>query len=169
MVYGIGCDIFNKSALERVQSIKNNPDIKLLSFICPSFKNIANYAKISDTVYRMMKYLLPGPYTFILPAAKQVPKKLWTKRKTIGIRIPDYKVALKLVEELGNPIISTSTTRRNGEILFDPNEIRSIFNSRVDLMLASGDLSGIPSSVIDLSDDEPVVIRKGAGDFSLFV
>ena len=168
-VYGIGRDIFNKSALERVQSIKNNPDIKLLSFICPSFKNIANYAKISDTVYRMMKYLLPGPYTFILPAAKQVPKKLWTKRKTIGIRIPDYKVALKLVEELGNPIISTSTTRRNGEILFDPNEIRSIFNSRVDLMLASGDLWGIPSSVIDLSDDEPVVIRKGAGDFSLFV
>ncbi len=116
-----------------------------------------------------MKYLLPGPYTFILPAAKQAPKKLWTKRKTIGIRIPDYKVALKLVEELGNPIISTSITRRNGEILFDPNEIRSIFNSRVDLMLASGDLSGIPSSVIDLSDDEPVVIRKGAGDFSLFV
>ena len=168
-VYGIGCDIFNKSALERVQSIKNNPDIKLLSFICPSFKDIANYAKISDSAYRMMKYLLPGPYTFILPAAKQVPKKLWTKRKTVGIRIPNYKVALKLVEELGNPIISTSTTRRNGEILFDPNEIRSIFNSRVDLMLASGNLSGIPSSVIDLSDDEPVVIRKGAGDVSLFV
>ena len=168
-MYGIGCDIFNKSALERVQSIKNNPDIKLLSFICSSFKDIANYAKISDSAYKIMKYLLPGPYTFILPAAKQVPKKLWTKRKTIGIRIPNYKVALKLVEELGNPIISTSTTRSNGEILFDPNEIRSIFNSQVDLMLASGNLSGIPSSVIDLSDDEPVVIRKGAGDVSLFV
>ncbi|MCH7722240.1 MAG: threonylcarbamoyl-AMP synthase [Bacteroidetes bacterium] len=168
-VYGIGCDIFNKSALERVQSIKNNPDIKLLSFICHSFKDISNYAKISDSAYRLMKYLLPGPYTFILPAAKQVPKKLWTKRKTVGIRIPNYKVALKLVEELGNPIISTSTTRSNGEILFDPNEIRSIFNSQVDLMLASGNLSGIPSSVIDLSDDEPVVIRKGAGDVSLFV
>lgn len=167
-VYGIGCDIFNKSALERVQSIKNNPDIKLLSFICHSFKDISNYAKISDSAYRMMKYLLPGPYTFILPAAKQVPKKLWTKRKTVGIRIPNYRVALKLVEELGNPIISTSTTRSNGEILFDPHEIRSIFNSRVDLMLASGYLSGIPSSVIDLSDDEPVVIRKGAGDVSLF-
>ena len=168
-VYGIGCDIFNKSALERVQSIKNNPDIKLLSFICHSFKDISNYAKISDSAYRLMKYLLPGPYTFILPAAKQVPKKLWTKRKTVGIWIPNYKVALKLVEELGNPIISTSTTRSNGEILFDPNEIRSIFNSQVDLMLASGNLSGIPSSVIDLSADEPVVIRKGAGDVSLFV
>ena len=84
-VYGIGCDIFNKSALERVQSIKNNPDIKLLSFICHSFKDISNYAKISDSAYRLMKYLLPGPYTFILPAAKQVPKKLWTKRKTVGI------------------------------------------------------------------------------------
>lgn len=168
-VYGIGCDIFNKSALEKVQSIKNDPDIKLLSFICPSFKDIANYAIISDSAYRMMKYLLPGPYTFILPAAKLVPKKLWTKRKTIGIRIPNHKVALKLVEELGNPIISTSTTRRNGEILVDPNEIRSIFNSRVDLMLASGNLSGTPSSVIDLSEDEPVVIRKGAGDVSLFI
>jgi len=168
-VYGIGCDIFNKSALERVQSIKNNPDIKLLSFICHSFKDISNYAKISDSAYRLMKYLLPGPYTFILPAAKQVPKILWTKRKTVGIRIPNYKVALKLVEELGNPIISTSTTRSNGEILFVPNEIRSIFNSQVDLMLASGNLSGIPSSVIDLSADEPVVIRKGAGDVSLFV
>jgi len=168
-VYGIGCDIFNKSALDRVRTIKNDPDIKLLSFICPSFKNISNYAKVSDYAYRSMKYLLPGPYTFILPAAKQVPKKLWTKRNTVGIRIPDHNVALKIVEELGNPIVSTSVTDRRGNVLLDPVKIRSIFNNQVDLMLASGSLPGKLSSVIDLSNDEPEVIREGAGDVSLFV
>jgi tRNA threonylcarbamoyl adenosine modification protein (Sua5/YciO/YrdC/YwlC family) len=167
-VYGIGCDIFNKAALDRVRTIKNDPDIKLLSFICPSLKNISSYAKVSDYAYRNMKYLLPGPYTFILPAAKQVPKKLWTKRNTVGIRIPDHNVALKIVEELGNPIVSTSVTDRKGNVLIDPLEIRSIFNNQVDLMLASGNLAGKPSSIIDLSDDEPVVIREGAGDVSLF-
>lgn len=168
-VYGIGCDIFNKPALDRVRTIKNDPDIKLLSFICPSFRNISSYAKVSDYAYRTMKHLLPGPYTFILPAAKQVPKKLWTKRKTVGIRIPDHNVTLKIVEELGNPIVSTSVTDRNGNVLSDPNEIKAIFNNQVDLMLASGNLSGKPSSVIDLSNDEPEVIREGAGDVSLFV
>ncbi len=168
-VYGIGCDIFNKQALDRVQYIKINPEIKLLSFICPDLKDISKYAKVSDYAYRTMKHLLPGPYTFILPAAKQVPKKLWSKRKTVGIRIPDHPVALKIVEEMGNPIVSTSTTNRKGELIVDPFEIKTIFQSQVDLMLASGNLSGSPSSVIDLSEEEPVVVRKGAGDVSLFV
>jgi tRNA threonylcarbamoyl adenosine modification protein (Sua5/YciO/YrdC/YwlC family) len=168
-VYGIGCDIFNKQALDRVQDIKINPDIKLLSFICPDLKDISKYAKVSDYAYRTMKHLLPGPYTFILPAAKQVPKKLWSKRKTVGIRIPDHAVALKIVEELGHPIVSTSTTSRKGDLLVDPFEIKTIFQFQVDLMLASGNLSGSPSSVIDLSREEPVVVREGAGDVSLFV
>ncbi len=167
-VYGIGCDIFNKDALQRIKDIKIDPDIKLLSFICSSFKDIAKYAKVSDYAYRTMKHLLPGPYTFILPAAKQVPKKLWTKRKTVGIRIPDHPIALKLLEELGNPIISTSTTNRKGDVLYDPHEIRAIFNSQIDLMLSSGNLSGKTSSVVDLSSDIPVIIREGAGDLSLF-
>ncbi|MEJ2506287.1 MAG: L-threonylcarbamoyladenylate synthase [Ignavibacteriaceae bacterium] len=168
-VYGIGCDIFNPEALNRVRTIKNDPDIKLLSFICPSFKEISNYAKMSDQAFRLMKHLLPGPYTFILPAVKHVPKKLWSKRNTVGIRIPDHPVALQLVREIGNPIISTSTTNRKGEVLYDPAEIRTIFNSQVDLMLAAGNLTGKPSSVIDLSDEEPVIVREGAGDLSLFV
>jgi tRNA threonylcarbamoyl adenosine modification protein (Sua5/YciO/YrdC/YwlC family) len=168
-VYGIGCDIFNPEALNRVRTIKNDPDIKLLSFICPSFKEISNYAKMSDQAFRLMKHLLPGPYTFILPAVKHVPKKLWSKRNTVGIRIPDHPVALQLVREIGNPIISTSTTNRKGEVLYDPSEIRTIFNSQVDLMLAAGNLTGKPSSVIDLSDEEPVIVREGAGDLSLFV
>jgi len=168
-VYGIGCDIFNKQAVDRVKEIKSNPDIKLLSFICPDLKDIAKYAKVSDYAYKTMRHLLPGPYTFILPAAKQVPKKLWSKRKTVGIRIPDHKVALKIVEGLGNPIVSTSVTTRKGELLYDPMEIKSVFNFQVDLMLASGNLSGKPSSVIDLSQEEPVVVREGAGDISVFV
>ncbi|MFB3055727.1 MAG: L-threonylcarbamoyladenylate synthase, partial [Ignavibacteriaceae bacterium] len=167
-VYGIGCDIFNKEALQRVKNIKIDPDIKLLSFICSGFKDISKYAKISDYAYRTMKHLLPGPYTFILPAARQVPKKLWTKRKTVGIRIPDNPIALKIVNDLGNPIISTSTTNRKGEVIYDPYEIRSIFNLQVDLMLSSGNLSGKSSSVVDLSKDEPVVVREGAGDISMF-
>jgi tRNA threonylcarbamoyl adenosine modification protein (Sua5/YciO/YrdC/YwlC family) len=168
-VYGIGCDIFNKAALERIFAIKNDSINKLFSFVCSDLKDIAKYAKVSDYAYRTMKHLLPGPYTFILPAARQVPKKLWSKRKTVGIRVPNHAVTLTMVREFGHPIISTSTTNRKGEVLIDPFEIRNIFNFQVDLMLASGNLSGDPSSVIDLSAEVPEVIREGAGDVSLFV
>jgi tRNA threonylcarbamoyl adenosine modification protein (Sua5/YciO/YrdC/YwlC family) len=168
-VYGIGCDIFNKQALERIFEIKNDNTNKLFSFVCSDLKDIARYAKVSDYAYRMMKHLLPGPYTFILPAAKEVPKKLWSKRKTVGIRVPNHLVTLSLVSELGNPIISTSTTNRKGEVLYNPEEIKNIFSSQVDLMLSSGYLQGDPSSVVDLSEDTPEVIREGAGDVSLFV
>jgi tRNA threonylcarbamoyl adenosine modification protein (Sua5/YciO/YrdC/YwlC family) len=168
-VYGIGCDIFNKEALERIFNIKNDSNTKLLSFVCANLKDIAKYAIVSDFAYKSMKHLLPGPYTFILPAAKVVPKKLWSKRKTVGIRVPNHSITLKLVEELGNPIISTSVTNRKGQVVFDPFEIKNIFNSQVDLMLASGNLSGNLSSIVDLSLDEPEIIRQGAGDVSLFV
>jgi len=167
-VYGIGCDIFNKQALDRVREMKSNSDIKLLSFICPNLKDIAKYARVSDYAYKTMKRLLPGPYTFILPAARNVPKKLWSKRKTVGIRIPDHPVALKIVNGMGNPIVSTSTTTRKGELLVDPLEIRSVFDFQVDLMLASSNIMGTPSSVIDLSGEEPVIVREGAGDISHF-
>ena len=168
-VYGIGCDIFNREALERIFAIKSDSVNKLFSFICSDLKDIAQYARVSDYAYRTMKHLLPGPYTFILPAAKLVPKKLWSKRKTVGIRVPNHAVTLTLVKELGHPIISTSTTNRKGDVLIDPFEIKNIFNFQVDLMLASGNLSGDPSSVIDLSAEVPEIIREGAGDVSLFV
>ncbi len=168
-VYGIGCDIYSKKALGRLFSIKNDSNDKLFSFVCSGFKEISKYAKISDYAYRRMRHLLPGPYTFILPTTRLVPKELWSKRKTVGIRIPDNKIALKLIEELGNPLVSTSATSRKGNLLYDPFEIKNIFNNQVDLMLASGNVIGAPSSVIDLSDDEPEVIREGAGDVALFV
>ncbi len=166
--YGLGCDLFNREGIEQILSIKNETDTKLFSFICSDLKDISTYAKVSDYAYRTMKHLLPGPYTFILPAAKVIPKKLWSKRKTVGIRVPDHSVTMQLVRELGNPIASTSATTRLGEPIIDPFEIKNIFNSRVDLMLASNTMSFEPSSVVDLSGDEPEVIREGAGDVSLF-
>jgi len=167
-VYGIGCDIFNKAALERIFQIKNDTNTKLFSFVCSDLKDIAKYARVSDYAYRMMKHLLPGPYTFILPASKSVPKTLWTKRKTVGIRVPNNHVALKLVEDVGNPIISTSVTTRKGEIMNDPDIIKVVFDKQIDLMLSSGYGKNTPSSIIDLSEDIPEIIREGAGDVSLF-
>lgn len=166
--YGLGCDLFNPAGIEQIFWIKNESDTKLLSFICSDLKDIAKYAKVSDYAYRTMKHLLPGPYTFILPAAKEIPKKLWSKRKTVGIRVPDHSVTLQLVRLLGNPIVSTSTTTRKGEPLIDPYEIKNVFNSQVDLMLASSGASFQPSSIVDLSTDEPEIIREGAGDVSIF-
>ncbi len=167
-LYGFGCDIFNRDAVERVYSIKNESLTKLFSFICPDLKDIAKYAKVSDYAYKSMKKLLPGPYTFVLPASKDVPKKLWTKRKTVGIRIPDNNIAIELSRELGNPILSTSVTNRKGEIFYDPEEIRTVFNSQIDLMLSVGGLDGKPSTIVDLSSEEPEIIREGAGDTSHF-
>lgn len=167
-VYGLGCDIYNKEALERIYMIKNEAFTKLYSFIISDFKDIAQYAKVSDFAYKHMKKLLPGPYTFVLPAAKEVPKKLWTKRKQVGIRIPDHQIALTLAAELGHPIVSTSVTNRKGENMYDPDEIKLLFNTQVDLMLASGYLDGTLSSIVDLSGEEVEIIREGAGDLSVF-
>lgn len=168
-IYGIGCDIYNKAALEKVYTIKQEAGTKLFSFICSDLKDISKYAKVSDYAYKAMKKLLPGPYTFVLPAAREVPKKLWTKRNTVGIRIPNNPIALTLARELGHPIVSTSVTNRKGEVLYDPLEIRAIFNVQVDLMLSAGALNGRPSSIVDLSGDTPEVIREGAGDVSMFL
>jgi len=167
-VYGLGCDIFNKQALERLFQIKNDAITKMFSFVCADLKDIAKYAKVSDYAYRTMKHLLPGAYTFVLPAAKDVPKKLWSKRKTVGIRVPNNEVSLAIAREVGNPIISTSVTNRKGEVLSDVNEIKAIFHPLVDLMLSVGNLSNQTSSVIDLSNGSPEIIRVGAGDVTLF-
>jgi len=168
-LYGLGCDIFNKEALQRVYDIKNELDTKLFSFLCADLKDISKYAKVSDHAYRAMKKLLPGPYTFVLKAAKEVPKKLWTKRKTVGIRIPDSDIARTLAKELGHPIMSTSVTSRLGELYYNPDEIKTVFDASVDLMLAQGTLFGKPSSIVNLSEDEPEILREGAGDISYFL
>lgn len=167
--YGIGCDLFNKDGIERLLSIKNETNTKLFSFIFSDFKQISKYAKVTDYAFKVMKKLLPGPYTFILPAAKEVPKRLWSKRKTVGIRMPDHNVIQQLANGLGNPIVSTSATNRLGEPFLDAFEIKNVFNAPVDLMLASSNVNFEPSSVVDLSGEEPEIIREGAGDVSIFL
>lgn len=166
-VYGLGCDIFNREAVERIYMIKNEAGTKLFSFLCPDLKDISKYAKVSDFAYKTMKKLMPGPFTCVLPASREVPKKLWTKRKSVGIRVPDNEIARTLAKELGNPIISTSVTTRKGELLYNPEEIRFILNTQVDLMLSVGVLSSETSTIVDLTGDEAEIIREGKGDIGL--
>ena len=167
-VYSLGCDIFNHNAVKKVYEIKNEAETKLFSFIAPDLKNIAKYAKVSDSAYKTIRRLAPGPYTFVLPASKDIPKKLWTKRKTVGIRIPDNEITEMLTRGLGNPIISTSATTRRGQVLSNPEEIRAIFDYSVDLMLSFGEQNNQPSSIIDFSTDPPEILREGSGDLSMF-
>jgi tRNA threonylcarbamoyl adenosine modification protein (Sua5/YciO/YrdC/YwlC family) len=166
--YGIGCDILNKKAIERIYQLKQRDKSKPFSFICSELKNISHYAKVSNYAYKTMKRLLPGPYTFILEGSKLVPKIMLTKRKTAGIRVPDHKICLELVKGLGNPIITTSATMPDGSTLNEPSLIHEMFGSRVDLVIDGDVVPGKPSSVISLIDDMPVVIRKGMGDVSIF-
>ena len=166
--YGIGCDIMNKKAIEKIYRLKQRDKKKPFSFICSGLKNISRYAKVSNYAYKTMKRLLPGPYTFVLEGSKLVPKIMLTRRKTAGIRVPDHTICLALVEELGNPIISTSATDPDGTVFYDPSFIQDFFGSRLDAVIDGGPVSGQPSSVISLARDMPEVIRKGMGDVGIF-
>jgi tRNA threonylcarbamoyl adenosine modification protein (Sua5/YciO/YrdC/YwlC family) len=162
-VYGLGCDLFNKGAVEKIYQNKGNDKRKLLSFICPDLKGISEYAYVSNAAYKIMRHLLPGPYTFILNASKQVPRILLEKRKTVGIRVPDNVVCQALLSEFGKPIISTSACLQDQEFLNDPEEIAATFEHIVDLFLDAGPGGLEPSTIIDFTQDEPVVIRQGKG------
>jgi len=166
--YGIGCDILNKNAIEKIYRLKKRHKSKPFSFICSNLKHISDYAKVSNYAYKTMKRLLPGSYTFILEGSKLVPKIMLTKRKTAGIRVPDHLICITIVEKLGNPIITTSATLPNGEIIHDPSLIHDYFKSTVDIVIDGGSVSGMPSSVISLISDIPEVIREGMGDVSIF-
>ena len=166
--YGIGCDIMNKKAIERIYQIKQRNKSKPFSFICSGLKNISHYAKVSNYAYKTMKRLLPGPYTFILEGSRLVPKIMLTKRRTAGIRVPDNPICLSLVKELGNPVITTSATKPDGTIFHDASLIHDYFGYRIDAVVDGSIVPGQPSSVILLIDDIPEVIRKGMGDVSIF-
>lgn len=162
-VYGLGCDLFNKKAVERIYHIKGFKKKSRLSFICPDLKNIAKYAHVSTPSYKIMRRLLPGPYTFILEATRQVPKILLEKRKTVGIRVPDNIVCHTLLEEFGHPIISTSATRPGDSYINDPEDIAELFQHQVDLFIDC-DVGGLePSTVINMTGDTPEILREGKG------
>ncbi len=165
--YGIGCDIMNKRAIERIYQLKQRDKKQPFSFICSDLKNISQYAKVSNYAYKTMRRLLPGPFTFILPGSKLVPKIMLTKRKTAGIRVPDNNICIALVRALGNPIISTSATTPDGEVFEDASLIHDHFNQRLDAVIDGGPVAGMPSSVVSLEDDIPEIIREGLGDVGL--
>ncbi len=167
-VYGIGCDIMNKRAIEKIYQLKQRDKKKPFSFICSDLKNISDYAKVSNYAYKTMKRLLPGPYTFILEGSKLVPKMMLTKRKSAGIRVPDNKVCIELIKALGHPVLSTSAASLEGEIFEDGSLIHDYFAKRLDAVIDVGPIAGYPSSVISLINDEPEIIREGLGDVSFF-
>ncbi|MBN2418494.1 MAG: threonylcarbamoyl-AMP synthase [Deltaproteobacteria bacterium] len=160
--YGMGCDLYNKKGVQRIHQLKNRSLKEPFSIICDSLKGISQYAKVSDYAYKTMRRLLPGPYTFILEGTKLVPKIMLTKRKTVGIRVPDNNICLAIVNTLGRPIITTSAMYE------DPYLIQDAYSSSLDTIIDGGVLYPEPSSVISLINDEPEVIREGKGDVSSF-
>jgi tRNA threonylcarbamoyl adenosine modification protein (Sua5/YciO/YrdC/YwlC family) len=165
--YGLGCDLFNKKAVDKLYQIKGMDRSQMLAFVCQNLGDVAKYAVVHDRTFRVLRQHLPGPYCFILDATREVPRIVQTPRKTVGVRVPNHAVALALAAELGRPIIS-STAARHGETPNpDPREIEMTFRG-LALVLDAGAGGVTPTSVIDLTGPEPKVVRAGAGDVTPF-
>lgn len=167
-VYAIGCDLNAKSAVQRVRQLKQLANDKPLTFLCSSLSNISEYAWVTDSNYRFMKRLIPGPYTFLLPATKLVPKLVMNpKRKTTGIRVPDHAICQALLENLGNPIISTSAhlpPEHGEDLLEEKAKLFDALSKQVDLIIDDDSEPGFAvSTIINLTAEEPEIIRKGLG------
>jgi len=162
-VYGLGCDLYNKAAIQKIYQIKGIRKKARLSFICPDLKDIAKYAHVSTPAYKVMRHLTPGPFTFILESTRAVPKILVEKRKTVGIRVPDNQFCHLLLQEFGRPVISTSATLPGQNYMNDPEDIAEVFMHSADLFIDCGDGGGEPSSIIDMTTDEPEILRRGKG------
>ena len=167
--YALGCAIGEKAAMDRIVAIRQLPENHNFTLVCHALSEISLYAMVSNQSYRLIKNNTPNPYTFILPATKELPRRLMTKRKTIGIRVPDNAIALALLEALGEPILSCSLMLPHTEVTeSDPDEIRDYLEKRVELIIHGGYLSQQPTTVVDLTDETPVIIREGAGDLTPF-
>jgi len=167
--YGFGCSIFEKKAIEKLRLLTARDKKKPFSFICNGLSDISKYAKVSNSAYRTMKRLLPGPYTFILPSTSLVPRIMMTKQRTVGIRVPDCNIALSIVEKLGHPIVNTTAAVPSEQAFSDPLDIHASLKKLVGIVVDGGRLVSDPSTIIDLTDDsEPVVVRKGKGSVDIF-
>jgi len=166
-IYGLGCDIFKPKAIERICRLKQvEPNKSMLSFVCNDLSHLSNYTKgISTPLYRLLKNYLPGPYTFILPASKEVPKLLESKKHTIGLRIPDNKIAQTIVSELGRPVLSASLPGDMVEEYTDPELIYENFGNLVDIVIDGGIGGMTPSTIVDCTTDEYIVTRQGLGEW----
>ena len=166
-VYGLGCDILQQRAVEQICHIKKvDPKKAQLSFVCSDLSHLSDFAKpLSNPVYRLLKEHLPGPYTFILPASKMVPKILQSKKDTIGLRIPNNKIAYDIVKELGRPILSASLPGEMVEDYTDPEVMYENFMNDVDFVIDGGIGGTVPSTIIDCTGDEPLLVRQGLGEW----
>lgn len=163
--YALGCAIGDKHAMDRIVAIRRLPENHNFTLVCSDLSELSTYALVTNQSYRLIKNNVPNPYTFILPATKDVPRRLMTKRKTIGIRVPDNAITLALISALGEPILSCSLMLPNEEITqSDPDEIREHLEHQVDLIIHGGYLGQSPTTVIDLTQDSPEIIRVGSGD-----
>jgi tRNA threonylcarbamoyl adenosine modification protein (Sua5/YciO/YrdC/YwlC family) len=168
-MYGIGCDIFNQKAVNRVFQIKKRPKHKPFSFMCSSLKDLSTYCHMPNMAYKIMRKHLPGPYTFILPAMKIVPKILITKQKTVGIRVPDNAICQQLVQGLGNPILTSSATiGPDQEAPAEAYQVEELFGTQVDLVIDSGPVFPQPSTVISMVGEEYEILRVGKGPIDIF-
>jgi tRNA threonylcarbamoyl adenosine modification protein (Sua5/YciO/YrdC/YwlC family) len=167
--YGIACDIFNPKAIRRIQQITGRPENKPFSFMCSDLRHISEYAHVSNTAYRLLKKCLPGPYTFVLPGTKLVPRIMLTKQKTVGIRVPGHPISRLLIATLGHPLLNASVpTTGDQPAPSEPFLIDELIGNRVDLIIDGGRIVPDPSSVVDLIRDTPEILRVGKGDLSLF-
>jgi tRNA threonylcarbamoyl adenosine modification protein (Sua5/YciO/YrdC/YwlC family) len=167
--YGIGCDLFNQKAIKQLVQLKKKPKHKPFSFMCSDLTDISQYAHVSNTAYRLLKKNLPGPYTFVLPGTKLVPKIMATKQKTVGIRVPAHPISQLLLKTLGNPIVNTSVQLDDDETnLAEPFAIEEYLGNRIELIVDGGPIFPDPSSVIDLTGDYPEILRIGKGDVNPF-
>ena len=166
-VYGLGCDILQQKAVERICRIKGvDPKKAQLSFVCSDLSHLSDFARpIPNPVYRILKDYLPGPYTFILPASKMVPKILQSKKDTIGLRIPDNNIAMAIVKALGRPVLSASLPGEMVEDYTDPEVMYENFRNEVDFVVDGGIGGTVPSTVVDFTGDEAVLIREGLGEW----
>jgi len=167
-IYGLGCDIFQHKAVQRICSIKQtDPQKAQLSFICRDLSHLSDYTKSIDTpLYRLLKNYLPGPYTFILPASKQVPKILQTKKATIGLRVPDNEIDRHILDLLGNPLLSASLPGEMVEEYTDPEVIYEKFKDQVNFVVDGGIGGMVPSTIVDCTTPEWEILRQGAGEFA---
>ncbi len=167
-VYGMGGDIHNARTVERIAQVKGIKAEKSdFSIICNDLSHITDYAKVSDVAFKTMKKILPGPYTFVLPASNKLPRSLNPRKKTIGIRIPDHAITREIVSQLGNPIITTSIKSDDDfmEYPTDPEEIFHLFQHKVDLIIDGGPGGLIPSTILDATNDDVTTIREGLGEW----
>lgn len=170
--YALGCSIGNKQAMDRIVKIRQLPEGHNFTLVCSDLSELSTYSVVNNSAFRLIKNNTPGRYTFILTATKELPRRLMTsKRKTIGIRVPDNRIALDLIRALGEPILSCSLMLPKEEFITqsDPEEIRDYLEHQVDLIIHGGVLGQEPTTVIDLTEESPLILRQGSGDVTAFI